>query len=159
MMIQGAISFIGLAVLTAIVPYFVVRRTSRTYLAADASFWALSLVLYFLWPRLGLTVDETLLFGVFLVVRLGFFSIYLSVGRSADLFRWTTLAAALFAGSVYLVLIPHILQWPVDGDEPFYVLITESIVRDQDLDLDNQYRTLDQSVTKRLDLRPQQAVR
>ena len=43
----------------------------------------------------------------------------------------------------------------IDGDEPFYLLITESIVKDHDLDLANQYRDLAHSETGRPDLVPQ----
>ncbi len=47
------------------------------------------------------------------------------------------------------------LRTPIDGDEPFYLLVTESIAHDADLDLANQYRTLDRSATGRADLVPQ----
>src|SRR4051794_38229383 len=44
---------------------------------------------------------------------------------------------------------------PIDGDEPFYLLITESIVHDHDFDLRNQYAALAESATRRPDLVPQ----
>ena len=56
---------------------------------------------------------------------------------------------------VLSLVVPQNLRVPIDGDEPFYLLITESIVHDFDLDLSNQYRTLERSETGRRDLKPQ----
>ena len=47
------------------------------------------------------------------------------------------------------------LQTPIDGDEPFYLLAAESIMHDRDFDLSNQYREPRSSVTGRTDLGPQ----
>jgi hypothetical protein len=69
--------------------------------------------------------------------------------------RWSATRAALAAGVLYLAIIPLMLRTPIDGDEPYYVLITESMVRDHDLDLANQYRDLAHSATGRTDLTPQ----
>ena len=48
------------------------------------------------------------------------------------------------------------LAWPVDGDEPYYVLVAESILGDGDLDLRNQYEATagGTRVTGRRDLGP-----
>jgi hypothetical protein len=59
--------------------------------------------------------------------------------------------ALLIYGLVILAMIP----FPIDGDEPFYLLMTESMVKDHDLDLANQYRDLAHSATHRRDLVPQ----
>jgi hypothetical protein len=69
--------------------------------------------------------------------------------------RWSATRAALAAGVLYLAIIPLMLRTPIDGDEPYYLLMTESMVRDHDLDLSNQYRDLAHSATGRTDLRPQ----
>jgi hypothetical protein len=61
----------------------------------------------------------------------------------------------MIAAIVYAAAIPAMLRTPIDGDEPFYLLVTESIVHDGDLDLANQYRALASSATGRLDLVPQ----
>ena len=63
-----------------------------------------------------------------------------------------TIAAAI----VYAFVLPTQLQTPIDGDEPFYLLVTESIVHDHDLDLANQYRDIAHTDTGRPDLVPQQ---
>src|SRR5207245_9782600 len=47
------------------------------------------------------------------------------------------------------------MRTPIDGDEPYYLLATESMVHDRDLDLSNQYRDLKHSATGRTDLVPQ----
>jgi hypothetical protein len=62
---------------------------------------------------------------------------------------------AIAAIIVYAFVLPTQLQTPIDGDEPFYLLVTESIVHDHDLDLANQYRDIAHSDTRRPDLVPQ----
>src|SRR5437868_9482110 len=69
--------------------------------------------------------------------------------------RWTANRAFLIAAIGYAVMIPLQLRTPIDGDEPYYLLMTESLVRDHDLDLSNQYRDLAHSETGRSDLLPQ----
>ncbi|HYR27388.1 MAG TPA: hypothetical protein VEU30_02925, partial [Thermoanaerobaculia bacterium] len=94
--------------------------------------------------------------------RLGFitlagtlFAIFcLHLATGADV-RWSANRAALIAAIVYALTIPAMLLTPIDGDEPFYLLVTESLVRDLDLDLANQYQNLWRSETGRRDLAPQ----
>jgi len=62
---------------------------------------------------------------------------------------------AIAAALVYAVIIPTQFRSALDGDEPFYLLVTESIVHDHDLDLANQYRDIAHSDTGRPDLLPQ----
>ncbi|HXH40625.1 MAG TPA: hypothetical protein VNN08_18480 [Thermoanaerobaculia bacterium] len=69
--------------------------------------------------------------------------------------RWSANRAFVIAAIGYAVMIPLQLQTPIDGDEPYYLLMTESLVRDHDLDLANQYRGLAHSDTARPDLVPQ----
>ncbi len=88
------------------------------------------------------------------VAQLALFSLFLAVAP-ADEVRWSANRAALIALLVYALMIPAMLRTPIDGDEPFYLLVTESIVHDHDLDLANQYRDLAHSATGRTDLRPQ----
>ncbi len=70
-------------------------------------------------------------------------------------FKWTANRYALIALIVYAATIPMMLATPIDGDEPYYLLMTESLVHDQDLDLTNQYNDLAHSATGRTDLKPQ----
>jgi hypothetical protein len=69
--------------------------------------------------------------------------------------RWTANRAAVVAGIFYIAAAALMLRTPIDGDEPYYLLITESIAHDRDLDLTNQYRDLAHSATGRTDLVPQ----
>ena len=73
----------------------------------------------------------------------------------ADEVRWSANRAALFALLFYLLMVPLMLRTPIDGDEPFYLLITESLVHDRDLDLGNQFRDLAHTASGRTDLVPQ----
>ena len=95
-------------------------------------------------PRLAFVA-----FGVLLTAAFWTF-----VAQAADV-RWSADRAAIAAALVYAVVIPMMLHTAIDGDEPFYLLETESMVRDHDLDLSNQYRDLAHSEAGRLDLVPQ----
>src|SRR2546428_76381 len=46
--------------------------------------------------------------------------------------RWSANRAAIVAALFYAVAIPLMLRPPIDGDEPYYLLETESIVHDRD---------------------------
>ena len=69
--------------------------------------------------------------------------------------RWSANRAAVIAAIFYAVVIALMMRTPIDGDEPYYLLMTESIAHDRDLDLSNQYRDLAHSATGRTDLVPQ----
>ena len=69
--------------------------------------------------------------------------------------RWSANRAFLIAAIGYAVMIPLQLRTPIDGDEPYYLLMTESMVRDHDLDLANQYREQAHTGIGRDDLVPQ----
>jgi len=86
------------------------------------------------------------------VAQLAIASLFIA---TSDEVRWSANRAALIALLVYALMIPAMLRTAIDGDEPFYLLITESIVHDHDLDLANQYRDLAHSATGRTDLVPQ----
>ena len=73
----------------------------------------------------------------------------------AEEVRWSANRAALFALLFYILMIPVMLRTPIDGDEPFYLLMTESLVHDRDLDLGNQFRDLARTASGRTDLAPQ----
>ncbi|HEX3069016.1 MAG TPA: hypothetical protein VHX14_10610 [Thermoanaerobaculia bacterium] len=97
-------------------------------------------------------VDPYLVFVVFGVIILAIPLAFLSF---ADDVRWSANRAFLIAAIGYAVMIPLQLRTPVDGDEPYYLMMTESLVRDHDLDLTNQYRDIARSDTGRPDLTPQ----
>lgn len=73
----------------------------------------------------------------------------------ADDVRWSANRAALLALLFYILMIPLMLRTPMDGDEPYYLLMAESLVRDRDLDLGNQFADLSRTASGRTDLVPQ----
>jgi hypothetical protein len=118
-----------------VLPLLVLRgRTLRAYFAADAVTW---LMPWLLGLRLTLTDDQTYLSCVaVVVVKLTTLAVFLARGAHV---RWSANRAALVAAILYTLAIPAMLRTPIDGDEPYYLLVTESMVRDFDLDLANQY--------------------
>jgi hypothetical protein len=86
----------------------------------------------------------------FAVIALAVFALFLACGTNI---RWSANRAAVIAAIVYGLTIP-MTAWKVDGDESYYLLITESLLHDGDLDLANQYGTLDRTASGRLDLVP-----
>jgi hypothetical protein len=101
---------------------------------------------------LHIDVDPYLASVAFSVVIL---AIPLAFVAFADDVRWSANRAFLIAAIGYAVMIPLQLRTPIDGDEPYYLMMTESLVRDHDLDLTNQYRDIARSDTGRPDLAPQ----
>ena len=85
---------------------------------------------------------------LFLSIPLGFLAF-------ANEIRWSANRAFVIAAIGYALMIPLQLRTPIDGDEPYYLLMTESLVRDHDLDLTNQYRDIAHSDVNRPDLLPQ----
>ena len=108
---------------------------------------------FIVWRQIG-TMDPYFAAAAFGVAKLFVFSAVLATAAPSSV-RWSANRAALIALLVYALVGPSMLRTPPDGDEPFYLLLTESIVRDWDLDLANQYQSLQTSETRRDDLRPQ----
>lgn len=108
-------------------------RTLAAWAAATATIglfaWLVSLRAPSVDPRLGLALAV----GAQVVT----FALFLVHGTSV---RWSANRAAVIAAVAYAAAIPAMLQHPVDGDEPYYLLVADSIARDFDLDLSNQYR-------------------
>jgi hypothetical protein len=73
----------------------------------------------------------------------------------ADDVRWSANRAAVLALLVYILIVPLMVRTPLDGDEPYYLLIAESIIHDRDLDLGNQFADLSRTASGRTDLVPQ----
>jgi len=73
----------------------------------------------------------------------------------ADDVRWSANRAALLALLFYVLMVPLMLRTPLDGDEPYYLLIAESLIHDRDLDLGNQFADLSRTASGRTDLVPQ----
>jgi hypothetical protein len=123
-------------------------RTLRKYLGIEIGIYVVADI----FARQIPNVDPFLACVALFVAKLAFFSIVLA---TSDEVRWSANRAAAVALLVYALVIPASVRVPIDGDEPFYLLMTESIVQDFDLDLANQYGNLSRSATGRTDLVPQ----
>lgn len=124
------------------------RRTLAAYYGVDAATWLFAWLLWLRMPGL----DPYLGCVTIVVSKLATLSLFLARGRDV---RWSANRAAVVAAIVYAIAIPSMLRVPIDGDEPFYLLLTESIVHDFDFDLANQYRVLERTASGRTDLVPQ----
>jgi hypothetical protein len=145
-------TFLLVAAVFAALPLVVFRgRTLRRYYACYAASWALFLGLAAITQSLRIAVDPYLCLVTFAVIQLTIFSIFLA-GKDV---LWSANRAAVIALLVYALAIPAMTHHVPDGDEPHYLLMTASLVRDHDLDLANQFRDLAHSGVGRLDLRPQ----
>lgn len=111
--------------------YPLVRPASRSrFLVAD-------LALHLAAAGLSSILPIDLIFGACIASRILLVGFFVAAPRHVvpiEPWRWM-----LLAGSLYLSILPHQLQWPIDGDEPYYVLQAHSIAHDFDLDLRNQY--------------------
>ena len=135
------------------IPFVMLRgRALRRCLATELGA-VIAIASLFSWGRvLHVVVDPYLLLvsagAIILAIPLAFLAFSSEV-------RWSANRAFLIAAIGYAVMIPLQLRTPIDGDEPYYLLMTESLVRDHDLDLANQYRDIARSDTERPDLVPQ----
>ncbi|HXI14677.1 MAG TPA: hypothetical protein VNM92_18820 [Thermoanaerobaculia bacterium] len=150
-MISIIVALLGLVA----VPHLLLTesRRRRDYLLADASLTTLFVLgsSVYIWDP---TTNLELFCAAFLVLRIALFVGWWCLAPEAET-RWSPAIAALFAGAIYLLLVPDMLRVPVDGDEPYYVLVTESLIQDGDVDLRNQYRNIAASAAGRSDLTPQ----
>ncbi len=136
-------------------PFLLLRRRGlRRWFALYIGAWLLFLLLAAIARPLHVHVPPRLAFVVFGVSVLAAFWTFLALTNPIDL-RWSATRAAAAVALFYLAAIPVMLRTPIDGDEPFYLLVTESLVRDRDLDLTNQYADLPHSKVGRTDLVPQ----
>lgn len=129
-------------------------RALRRYFACDGALWGIFAALAAIAQTFRIDVDPSLAFTAFAVVKLAAVSLFLAASEPRDV-RWSANRAGVAALLVYLLVIPAMTRSAIDGDEPFYLLQTESLVHDHDLDLRNQYANLAHSATLRLDLKPQ----
>ena len=123
-------------------------RTLRRYAAIDLATWLLAAVVW----RQPHHLDPYLAAVALISLKIATFACFVAASREV---KWSATRAAVAALLVYSLLVPAMSRTHTDGDESFYLLITESIVRDFDLDLANQYADQSRSETRRRDLRPQ----
>jgi hypothetical protein len=138
------------ATLAALLILPLIALRGRTLLRCYAAELTLALFAWIVWRRLVPSPDPRVAFIAFAVLELAVFALFL--GRGSNI-RWSANRAAVIAAIVYGLTIPA-TSWKVDGDEPFYLLITESVVHDGDLDLANQYREIQRTASGRVDLLP-----
>ena len=127
-------------------------RALWRWAACELGAWLLLGALMLLARPLGIAIDARLAIVAFAVLKLAMLFAFVAFARDV---RWSANRAALAALLIYGLVILAMIPFPIDGDEPFYLLMTESIVKDHDLDLANQYRDLAHSATHRRDLVPQ----
>lgn len=140
-----------IAAVTAVLvlPLIMLRgRTLARYYCCDAAGWLLAWLLWLHLPQL----DPRLALTSLCVAKLALLFVFIARGRDVC---WSAWRAALMTAIVYAVALPLMIRVPIDGDEPFYLLLTESLISDRDLDLANQYATLEQTASGRTDLVPQ----
>ena len=126
------------ATLAALLILPLVALRGRTLVRCYAAELTLALFAWIVWRRLVPSPDPRVAFIAFAVLELAVFALFLARGSHV---RWSSNGAAVIAAIVYALTISA-TSWKVDGDEPFYLLITESVVHDGDLDLANQYREI-----------------
>lgn len=119
-------------------------RAAMQWLVAEAAFDALAFLVWRQSPAMD-PYDAAIGFAV---VKLAAFFLTVASVREEEV-RWSADRAAIAAALVYALLIPAMTRTPIDGDEPYYLLITESIIHDHDLDLRNQYAHPEQSKSGR----------
>jgi hypothetical protein len=149
-----------IAVSLAAPPILLAARSCRLWLLTWAGAWIAFGALAWSARLLRVTVDPYLALVAFGVLLTAAFFAFVAFGRDVT---WSATRAAVVALLLYGAMVPLMMRTPIDGDEPYYLLITESMVRDHDLDLANQYRDLTHSrfgrETGRTDLTPQQGDR
>ncbi|HKS23758.1 MAG TPA: hypothetical protein VJZ76_13235 [Thermoanaerobaculia bacterium] len=146
-------TLVPLAVVSVAAALLLLRgRTLWRWAACEIAAWLLFALLVAVARPLGVSVDPRLAVYAFGVLKLGMLFAFVAFANDV---RWSATRAAVVALLIYILVIFAMLPFPIDGDEPFYLLMTESMVKDHDLDLANQYRDLAHSATHRLDLVPQ----
>jgi hypothetical protein len=142
------------ALVMSAAPLAMIRRSHRTWIALDAGSWIAIVTSLAGLQLTGRALEPTLVLAMVMAVKLAIFAGYLAVRREDDLRHDSWLIAAMVL-AVYLIAGTSALRVAIDGDEPYYVLIAESMLHDRDLDLRNQYADPSESVVGRSDLVPQ----
>jgi hypothetical protein len=125
---------------TATLPYLFFGGGLRARFARlDASLLVLGALLFVIAPAAGIVREPELMLAIAVVARLALFGAFLAANAGSDEVVWSAAKAGVFACAVYLSLIPRVLVDVLDGDEPYYVLVADSLLHDHDLDLRNQY--------------------
>jgi len=146
---------LSIGIVLAILPlvFFRGRELGRA-LGIEVAIYAFAAAVAVFARALGVAdIDIELAAAVVFALQLAAIGIQI---QQAKEIRNLAMRFAIAAALVYAVVIPIQLRAPIDGDEPYYLLLTESMVRDHDVDLTNQYRAIAHSDLGRPDLVPQQ---
>lgn len=136
-------------------PFLLMRRALLVrYFGFTAGLWAGFGFLALVARPFGIAVDPYLAVVACAVLNVALLWFLVATAHEIHV-RWSASRAAVAVLLFYVAAVPLMMRTPPDGDEPYYILATESLVRDRDLDLSNQYRELASSVTRRKDLKPQ----
>jgi hypothetical protein len=138
---------VGAATVILLLPFLILRgRTLTNCLLVELAL----VILGAAWWRIGIDIDPVFLGVVLDAVLLAVVLLFIARGEHV---RWSAGRAAMLALIIYGLCVPAMLQTPIDGDEPYYLLLTESLIHDHDLDLRNQYQQ-GTSASGRTDLQP-----
>ncbi len=148
------IGVIFCALFTLLPIVLVTREGFQRYATIDGAGYALALGTWFLCHLLGLELEPFPSLVALGVVKLSLLFIFYAAAPAHQV-CFTPGRIGLAAGLVYVCLIPAMLQVPMDGDEPYYVLVAHSLLHDHDLDLRNQYHAAAGVLVNRPDLGPQ----
>ena len=142
-----------LAIAILIAPLLLLRGRALTrYYALTTGLWAVFAFLALVIKPFGIIVEPGLAFIAAGVIN---GALLWTLVATADEVRWSASRAAVAVALFYFAAIPTMMQTPTDGDESFYILITESIVHDGDFDLRNQFAHQAASASGRTNLEPQ----
>ncbi|HET8797039.1 MAG TPA: hypothetical protein VFO89_05110, partial [Thermoanaerobaculia bacterium] len=124
---------IAAAIALGLLPLLVLRgRTLASFYATMLTIAAFAWLLH----RRAVAIDAQLAVIAFAVLHVAVLALFLARGRNV---RFSAARAMIVGAVIYAVVIPAMIEHPPDGDEPYYLLVTESLARDFDLDLRNQY--------------------
>jgi hypothetical protein len=140
---------VACAIALLVMPAIVLRR--MTLASCYGALTGVTIIAAIVWRRLPHDAPY-LAAVVFMVIELSIIALFIASGNQV---RWSANRAAAIAAIVYALTIPAMTRVPLDGDEPYYLVITESLVHDGDLDLSNQYRDMTKTASGRKDLQPQ----
>ncbi len=145
---------VSTAVVLALLPFVFFRgRELARALGIEIAIYAFAGAIAIYAHSLGVQdLDPATALATLFVLQLAVIAI--QIGASSQV-QNLAMRFAIAAALVYASVLPAQLRAPIDGDEPFYLLLTESMARDHDVDLANQYRDIAHTDLGRPDLVPQ----
>ena len=138
------ISLVAVAAFVAafsVAPYLLLTtRGKREYLLADVTTYLAGAAILVVAPFIQISIVPSVGFVVLAYAKLlAVLFVALRAARDEAVID-SPFRVSLFALAVQFALFQPASSWVLNGDERQYLLVTESIVRDFDVDLANQYR-------------------